>query len=86
MDKKWLPLTVVLGVAGVAVVTASLWPDAKEKPPLPQSLCYGALSRQTAELIDDGKGGRGQHGGVGEQGQGRPHGVQDVPGDARQSR
>ncbi|MFB7526734.1 hypothetical protein ACFC0C_00425 [Streptomyces sp. NPDC056178] len=57
MDKKWLPLTVVLGVAGVAVVTASLWPDAKEKPPLPQSLCYGALSRQTAELIDDGKGG-----------------------------
>ncbi|MCX2183262.1 hypothetical protein KV205_22410 [Streptomyces sp. SKN60] len=56
MDKKWLPLTVVLGVAGVAVVTASLWPD-EEKPPLPQSLCYGALSRQTAELIDDGKGG-----------------------------
>ncbi|MCX5343259.1 hypothetical protein [Streptomyces atratus] len=56
MDKKWLPLTVVLGVAGVAVVTASLWPD-EEKPPLPQTLCYGALSRQTAELIDDGKGG-----------------------------
>ncbi|WP_370412840.1 hypothetical protein [Streptomyces fradiae] len=57
MDKKWLPLTIVLGVAGVAVVTASLWPDDKEKPPLPQTLCYGALSRQTAELIDDGKGG-----------------------------
>ncbi|MFE0640743.1 hypothetical protein ACFW2Y_03825 [Streptomyces sp. NPDC058877] len=56
MDKKWLPLTVVLGVAGVAVVTASLWPDG-EKPPLPQTLCHGALSRQTAELIDDGKGG-----------------------------
>ncbi|MFG3344300.1 hypothetical protein ACGF1Z_04445 [Streptomyces sp. NPDC048018] len=56
MDKEWLPLTVVLGVAGVAVVTASLWPD-EEKPPLPQTLCYGALSRQTAELIDDGKGG-----------------------------
>jgi hypothetical protein len=56
MDKKWLPLTVVLGAAGVAVVTASLWPD-KEKPPLPQTLCHGALSRQTAELIDDGKGG-----------------------------
>lgn len=56
MDKKWLPLTVVLGVAGVAVVTASLWPD-EEKPPLPQTLCHGALSRQTAELIDDGKGG-----------------------------
>ncbi|MFE5594966.1 hypothetical protein [Streptomyces sp. NPDC056549] len=56
MDKKWLPLTVVLGVAGVAVVTASFWPD-KDAPPLPQTLCYGALSRQTAELIDDGKGG-----------------------------
>ncbi|MFJ2584257.1 hypothetical protein [Streptomyces sp. NPDC087538] len=57
MDKKWLPLTVVLGAAGVAAVTASLWPDSKEKPPLPQTLCHGALSRQTAELIDDGKGG-----------------------------
>ncbi|MFJ9676527.1 hypothetical protein ACIRP2_00485 [Streptomyces sp. NPDC101194] len=57
MDKKWLPLTIVLGAAGVAVVTASLWPDNEEKPPLPQTLCYGALSRQTAELIDDGKGG-----------------------------
>ncbi|MEV6164322.1 hypothetical protein AB0L71_20765 [Streptomyces sp. NPDC052052] len=57
MDKKWLPLTVVLGVAGVAVVTASLWPDGEEKPPLPQTLCHGALSRQTAELIDDSKGG-----------------------------
>ncbi|MFD4027319.1 hypothetical protein ACFWRV_27990 [Streptomyces sp. NPDC058576] len=56
MDKKWLPLTVVLGVAGVAVVTASVWPDGDE-PPLPQSLCHGALSRETAELIDDGKGG-----------------------------
>ncbi|MDH2388478.1 hypothetical protein QCN29_06705 [Streptomyces sp. HNM0663] len=56
MDKKWLPLTVVLGVAGVAAVTASLWPD-EEKPPLAQTLCHGALSRQTAELIDDGKGG-----------------------------
>lgn len=57
MDKKWLPLTVVLGAAGVAVVTASFWPDGEEKPPLPQTLCHGALSRQTAELIDDGKGG-----------------------------
>ncbi|MFB7368859.1 hypothetical protein ACFC0D_03300 [Streptomyces sp. NPDC056222] len=57
MDKKWLPLTVVLGVAGVAVVTASFWPEGEEKPPLPQTLCHGALSRQTAELIDDGKGG-----------------------------
>ncbi|MFJ1861958.1 hypothetical protein ACIOHA_32215 [Streptomyces anulatus] len=57
MDKKWLPLTVVLGVAGVAVVTASVWPDDKEEPPLPQSLCHGALSRETAGLIDDGKGG-----------------------------
>ncbi|AXE78187.1 hypothetical protein [Streptomyces atratus] len=56
MDKKWLPLTIVLSVAGVAVVTASFWPD-EEKPPLPQTLCHGALSRQTAELIDDGKGG-----------------------------
>ncbi|WP_240137623.1 hypothetical protein [Streptomyces sp. MUM 178J] len=56
MDKKWLPLTVVLGVAGVAAVTASFWPD-EEKPPLAQTLCHGALSRQTAELIDDGKGG-----------------------------
>ncbi|MFJ7492342.1 hypothetical protein ACIQZB_14015 [Streptomyces sp. NPDC097727] len=56
MDKKWLPLTIVLGAAGVAVVTASFWPD-EEKPPLPQTLCHGALSRQTAELIDDGKGG-----------------------------
>ncbi|MEK8143170.1 hypothetical protein NKH18_16010 [Streptomyces sp. M10(2022)] len=41
----------------VAVVTASFWPDG-EKPPLPQTLCHGALSRQTAELIDDGKGAR----------------------------
>ncbi|WP_406381251.1 hypothetical protein [Streptomyces sp. NBC_01618] len=57
MDKKWLPLTIVLGAAGVAVVTASLWPDNAEKPPLPQTLCHGALSRETAELIDDGKGG-----------------------------
>ncbi|WP_326697358.1 hypothetical protein OG909_08475 [Streptomyces sp. NBC_01754] len=57
MDKKWLPLTVVLGVAGVAVVTASLWPDNEEKPPLPKSLCHGALSRETAGLIDDGQGG-----------------------------
>uniref|UniRef100_A0AAU3H204 Secreted protein n=1 Tax=Streptomyces sp. NBC_01401 TaxID=2903854 RepID=A0AAU3H204_9ACTN len=57
MDKKWLPLTVVLGAAGVAVVTAGLWPDNEEKPPLPQTLCHGALSRETAELIDDGKGG-----------------------------
>ncbi|MEU9858738.1 hypothetical protein [Streptomyces sp. NPDC047974] len=56
MDKKWLPLTVVLGVAGTAVVTASLWPE-KEKPPLPQTLCHGALSRQTAERIGDAKGG-----------------------------
>ncbi|MFD8207602.1 hypothetical protein ACFV2S_14595 [Streptomyces sp. NPDC059695] len=56
MDKKWLPLTLVLGAAGVAVVTASLWPDGG-RPPLPQTLCHGALSRQTAELIDDGKGG-----------------------------
>ncbi|WP_326697361.1 hypothetical protein OG909_08490 [Streptomyces sp. NBC_01754] len=57
MDRKWLPLTVVLGVAGVAVVTASLWPDNEEKPPLPKSLCHGALSRETAGLIDDGQGG-----------------------------
>ncbi|MFF0503638.1 hypothetical protein ACFYUH_08555 [Streptomyces fimicarius] len=57
MDRKWLPLTVTLGVAGVAVVTASVWPDNVEKPPLPQSLCHGALSRETAELIDDGQGG-----------------------------
>ncbi|GGP56712.1 hypothetical protein [Streptomyces sindenensis] len=57
MDKKWLPLTVTLGVAGVAVVVASVWPDDVEKPPLPQSLCHGALSRETAELIDDGQGG-----------------------------
>ncbi|WP_322985348.1 hypothetical protein [Streptomyces sp. S584] len=57
MDKKWLPLTVVLGAAGVAVLTASLWPDHEEDPPLPQTLCHGALSRKTAELIDDGKGG-----------------------------
>ena len=56
MDRKWLPLTIVLGAAGVAVVTGSFWPD-DEKPPLPQTLCHGALSRQTAELIDDGKGG-----------------------------
>jgi hypothetical protein len=56
MDKKWLPLTVVLGAAGLAVLTASLWPE-EEKPPLPRTLCHGALSRQTAELIDDGKGG-----------------------------
>ncbi|WP_103510710.1 hypothetical protein [Streptomyces sp. SM13] len=57
MDKKWLPLTITLGVAGVAVVAASVWPDDVEKPPLPQSLCHGALSRETAELIDDGQGG-----------------------------
>ncbi|WDT91890.1 hypothetical protein H0E86_13430 [Streptomyces sp. SCSIO-PteL053] len=57
MDKKWLPLTITLGVAGVAVVAASFWPDDVEKPPLPQSLCHGALSRETAQLIDDGQGG-----------------------------
>ncbi|WP_030581346.1 hypothetical protein [Streptomyces anulatus] len=57
MDKKWLPLAITLGVAGVAVVTASVWPENVEKPRLPQSLCHGALSRETAELIDDGKGG-----------------------------
>ncbi|MET9772197.1 hypothetical protein [Streptomyces sp. NPDC006415] len=57
MDKKWLPLTITLGVAGVAVVTASVWSDNVEKPPLPQSLCHGALSRETAGLIDDGQGG-----------------------------
>ncbi|WP_282689951.1 MULTISPECIES: hypothetical protein [unclassified Streptomyces] len=57
MDKKWLPLTITLGVAGVAVVTASFWPEDVEKPPLPQSLCHGALSRETAQLIDDGQGG-----------------------------
>ncbi|TYR58391.1 hypothetical protein [Streptomyces parvus] len=57
MDKKWLPLTITLGVAGVAVVAASVWSDDVEEPPLPQSLCHGALSRETAELIDDGQGG-----------------------------
>ncbi|MFJ2853016.1 hypothetical protein [Streptomyces rubiginosohelvolus] len=57
MDKKWLPLTVTLGVAGAAAVAAGVWPDAVEKPPLPRSLCHGALSRETAELIDDGQGG-----------------------------
>ncbi|MGX1954301.1 hypothetical protein ACWIGY_28860 [Streptomyces anulatus] len=57
MDKKWLPLTITLGVAGVAVVAASVWPDDKKEPPLPQSLCHGALSRETAGLIDDGQGG-----------------------------
>ncbi|MFF2226718.1 hypothetical protein ACFVV7_25780 [Streptomyces globisporus] len=57
MDKKWLPLTITLGVAGVAVVVAGAWPDSVEKRPLPQSLCHGALSRETAELIDDGQGG-----------------------------
>ncbi|MFK0134388.1 hypothetical protein ACIQRZ_28955 [Streptomyces rubiginosohelvolus] len=57
MDKKWLPLTITLGIAGVAAVAASVWPDDVEKPPLPQSLCHGALSRETAELIDDGRGG-----------------------------
>ncbi|MFJ3997777.1 hypothetical protein [Streptomyces parvus] len=57
MDKRWLPLTITLGVAGVAVVAASFWPEDVEKPPLPQSLCHGALSRATAELIDDGQGG-----------------------------
>ncbi|MFC8623090.1 hypothetical protein [Streptomyces anulatus] len=57
MDKKWLPFTITLGVAGVAVVAASVWPDNEETPPLPQSLCHGALSRETAGLIDDGKGG-----------------------------
>ncbi|MFI1225838.1 MULTISPECIES: hypothetical protein [unclassified Streptomyces] len=57
MDRKWLPLAITLGVAGVAVVTASVWPDGGEKPPLPQSLCHGALSRETAGLIDDGQGG-----------------------------
>ncbi|MFD4127729.1 hypothetical protein ACFXKK_23590 [Streptomyces globisporus] len=57
MDKKWLPLTITLGVAGVAVVVAGAWPDSVETPPLPQSLCHGALSRETAELIDDGQGG-----------------------------
>ncbi|WMX48089.1 hypothetical protein RGF97_29325 [Streptomyces roseicoloratus] len=56
MDRKWLPLGLVLGIAGAAVVTAGLWPG-DEQPPLPESLCYGALSRQTAELIDDGGGG-----------------------------
>ncbi len=56
MDKKWLPLAVVLGAAGVAVVTAGLWPDEEEPPPA-RTLCHGVLSRQTAELIDDGKGG-----------------------------
>jgi hypothetical protein len=71
MRRKWLPLTVVLGVAGAAVATASLWPDDERKPPLPRPLCHGVLSRQTAGLIDDGKGGRGQRKGVGEQGQGR---------------
>ncbi|MET8603883.1 hypothetical protein ABZV92_10095 [Streptomyces rubiginosohelvolus] len=57
MDKKWLPLTITLGIAGVAAVAASVWPDDVEKPPLRQSLCHGALSRETAELIDDGRGG-----------------------------
>ncbi|MGW3335251.1 hypothetical protein ACWDF9_32475 [Streptomyces rubiginosohelvolus] len=57
MDRKWLPLTITLGFAGVAVATASVWPDSVEKPPLPQTLCHGALSRGTAELIDDGRGG-----------------------------
>ncbi|GHF55194.1 hypothetical protein PV376_22395 [Streptomyces sp. NRRL_ISP-5395] len=57
MDKKWLPLTITLGVAGLAVVAASVWPDDVEELPLPQSLCHGALSRETAELIDDGQGG-----------------------------
>ncbi|WP_326697362.1 hypothetical protein OG909_08495 [Streptomyces sp. NBC_01754] len=57
MDKKWLPLAITLGVAGVAVVTATVWSDNVEEQPLPQSLCHGALSRKTAELIDDGQGG-----------------------------
>ncbi|MGW4839352.1 hypothetical protein [Streptomyces globisporus] len=57
MDRKWLPLMVTLGVAGVAVVTASVWPDDVEESPLPLSLCHGELSRETAELIDDGQGG-----------------------------
>ncbi|GGW09347.1 hypothetical protein GCM10010264_38480 [Streptomyces globisporus] len=62
MDTKWLPLTITLGIAGVAVVAASVWPDDVEKPPLPQSLCHGALSRETAELIDDGRGGEASAG------------------------
>ncbi|GHA88198.1 hypothetical protein ACIQRS_03555 [Streptomyces termitum] len=57
MHKKWLPLTIVLGIAGAAVVTAGLWPGGEKKPPAARTLCSGALSRETAELIDDGKGG-----------------------------
>lgn len=33
MDKKWLPLTVVLGAAAVAVVTASAWPPSPRAEP-----------------------------------------------------
>ncbi|MEV7639177.1 hypothetical protein AB0O32_04530 [Streptomyces rubiginosohelvolus] len=75
MDKKWLPLTITLGIAGVAVVAASVWPDDVEKPPLPQSLCHGALSRETAELIDDGQGGEVSAGAWESEGGSNDHGV-----------
>ncbi|MFF3030500.1 hypothetical protein ACFVS7_05705 [Streptomyces rubiginosohelvolus] len=75
MDKKWLPLTITLGVAGLAVVVAGAWPDNVEKPPLPQSLCHGALSRETAELIDDGQGGEVSAGAWESKGASNDHGV-----------
>ncbi|MFF3530537.1 hypothetical protein ACFYX5_28070 [Streptomyces rubiginosohelvolus] len=75
MDKKWLPLTITLGIAGVAAVAASVWPDDVEKPPLPQSLCHGALSRETAELIDDGQGGEVSAGAWESKGASNDHGV-----------
>ncbi|WP_435057598.1 hypothetical protein [Streptomyces sp. bgisy060] len=57
MDRKWLPLTAVLGVATAVVLAATLWPEREEKTRPPETLCFGSLSRATAALIDDGKGG-----------------------------
>lgn len=49
-------LPAALIVCGAAV-TVALWPGG-EGPKPPRSLCFGTLDERTAELIDDGQGGR----------------------------
>ncbi|MEU6016712.1 hypothetical protein ABZ826_22450 [Streptomyces sp. NPDC047515] len=57
MEKKKLVLPGTLVVAAAVVATLTLWPDA-EQAPEPQSVCFGALSKKTAALLDDGEGGK----------------------------
>ncbi|WP_267241706.1 hypothetical protein [Streptomyces sp. PR69] len=57
MDKKYLVLPCVLVVAAAVMATITLWPNEK-KELREKNLCVGALTKETAGLLSDGKGGR----------------------------